>query len=301
MLLSMTGFATKTIHLPIGDEMVTVTINLKSLNSRFFEASCKMPHTLAYLENIMVKKFKAALHRGNISCVIHLSSLAPLSGAVHPSLKTVEQYLKSVKEIYGTFGDKYNLGADLGIRDLIQLPYIFEQPDEPVARKTTELLLNKIDLLIKELVKERSKEGTALRKDLEKRIKATKILVAKIEKRFKRAAIERKQHLTKNALSMLKNVSDEAKEHYMQQIYTQLDKTDIHEEVIRIKTHIKNLQSCIIARNQEKGKKIDFVLQELFREVNTIAAKCSDSQLSGFAINLKVELEKSREQAQNIV
>jgi uncharacterized protein (TIGR00255 family) len=297
----MTGFASTIIHLPIKDEEVTATINLKSLNSRFFEGSCRMPHQLAHLEQTIIKKLKTSLYRGSVYCTIHLSSLAPLSGAVHPSLKTIEDYLKSIQKIHDAFGKKYAIQDGVTIKDLIQLPHVFEQPEEPLNKKTTELLLETIDLLIKELIKERLKEGTALRKDLEQRAKTVKAIVTKVEKRTKIVLAERKHKLLDNAEAFFKEVSDEAKDHQLQQIYSQLDKLDVHEEVVRLKTHLKNLSGCIANKNDEKGKKLDFILQELFREINTIAAKCSDSELSDHAINIKVELEKAREQAQNIV
>lgn len=84
-------------------------------------------------------------------------------------------------------------------------------------------------------------------------------------------------------------------------ISQQLDRLDIHEEIVRFKTHIKSFSAIISSPDIETGKKLDFTLQELFRETNTIASKCSDAQISSLAIAIKVELEKAREQAQNIV
>ena len=84
-------------------------------------------------------------------------------------------------------------------------------------------------------------------------------------------------------------------------IYNQLERMDIHEEIVRFKTHLDSLSAIIKADDIETGKKLDFTLQELFREINTIASKCNDSVISALSINTKVELEKSREQAQNIV
>lgn len=301
MLLSMTGFVSKTIELPIKNETVSVTINLKSLNSRFFEATCKMPHALAHLEHGITKKLKTKLRRGSSYCTIYLSSLTPLSGHIHPSLKVVGDYLKSIKKIQSEFGDKYHLEKEISIKDILPLPHVFEQHEESLNQKTSAQLLHEIDILIDDLLVERRKEGTALRKDLELRIKTIKEVFTKLEKRTKAALKERKQKLLENANTIIKNSSTEAKDHQMQLVYSQLDKMDIHEEIVRFKNHIKSLQKCIENKITEKGKKLDFILQELFREINTIAAKCSDSELSNCAIAIKVELEKSREQAQNIV
>lgn len=111
----------------------------------------------------------------------------------------------------------------------------------------------------------------------------------------------RRDKLLKDTLELLKDATPEAQEHHMQQLHVQLDKMDIHEELVRFASHITNFELCIHSDASEKGKKIDFILQELFRETNTIASKCLDAELSGLTIIIKVELEKAREQAQNIV
>ena len=106
-------------------------------------------------------------------------------------------------------------------------------------------------------------------------------------------------------MSTLKTVLDEVKQEATENqsniIFNQLERIDIHEEIVRFKTHLGTLSLILEKPGSENGKKLDFTLQELFREINTITSKCADAEISSLAINIKVELEKAREQAQNIV
>ena len=143
-------------------------------------------------------------------------------------------------------------------------------------------------------------EGEVLLQDLQKRI-------ALIEKEMK--FIERQSKLTlKNhradfnkQLKEITDVNKELNESKKTLLYELLDKIDIHEETVRFKSHLAQLESVLHDQSIEKGKRLSFILQELGREINTITAKCNDAKISNYAITIKVELEKIREQAQNII
>lgn len=301
MLLSMTGFVSKTIPFTIKGETVSITIAIKTLNSRFFEVNCKMPHVLGHCENVLHKKLKEKLSRGSVQCSVYVSSLAPFATTVTPSMRTIEGYLQAIQSIKKEFGKKYNIADQITIKDIITLPAVFEQAEEPLDTKASEQLADIIDTLIESVVIERQREGAALQKDLEGRIKILKASIKKLEERSKKVLKERRAKLLKETMELLKDTTDEAREHHMQQLHAQLERMEIHEEIVRFKTHIKSMELCIKDKSSEKGKKIDFILQELLRETNTIASKCLDAELSGYTITIKVELEKAREQAQNIV
>lgn len=122
--------------------------------------------------------------------------------------------------------------------------------------------------------------------------------LAPIEPRAAKVLEMRKATLLDSLKSI---INEDNKEQQLMAISQQLDRMDIHEELQRFTTHLDNLEKVINDSDREKGKKLDFIMQELFREINTLAAKCADSEISSHAINIKVELEKAREQAQNIV
>lgn len=301
MLLSMTGFVSKTVPFVIKGETVSITIAIKTLNSRFFEVNCKMPHVLSHCENMLQKKLKEKLSRGSVQCSLYISSLTPFSSPVTPSLRTIEAYLQAIQTIKKEFGKKYNISDELTIKDIITLPSVFEQTEEPLDPNSSEQLTKTIDILIELVVAERQREGAALQKDLEGRLKILKASIKKLEERSQNVLRDRREKLLKDTMELFKDTTDEAREHHMQQLHAQLERMEIHEEIVRFKTHVKSMELCIKDKTIEKGKKIDFILQELLRETNTIASKCLDAELSSYTITIKVELEKAREQAQNIV
>ena len=124
--------------------------------------------------------------------------------------------------------------------------------------------------------------------------------MAAIEKRSKKHIAEKKEKLN-SLMQELEGDASELADMRKGALYTILDKIDIHEEIVRFQSHLKNLKTLLQSDADEIGKRLDFTLQELAREVNTITAKCADAQITRLAINIKVEIEKAREQAQNIV
>lgn len=298
MLVSMTGFSTATIQLPIGTTVVSLTASLKSLNSRFFEASCKLPLSLQNIETTCIKRIKTSLMRGNISFTVHISSPNMLKTNVAPSLGIVDGYIKAIKEIQ----EKYQLSGNLTVHEIITLPYIFDISEVALDQSVSQPLLEILDDLIKQLLAERMREGQALEADIVARIKIIDSHMEAVEPRAKQVLEDKKQNLINVTQSLqIPNYSEQI-EHHLALVQAQLDKSDLNEEIVRFKTHSAHLKTIIAdEREIEKGKKIDFTLQELLREVNTIAAKCNDSLISSSVVSIKVELEKIREQVQNIV
>jgi uncharacterized protein (TIGR00255 family) len=306
MVLSMTGFSSLIITLPTQKTAlpsktctdIQMTMTLKSLNSRFFEANCKLPYSLAQLETDIIKQCKAKLYRGNIYFTIHMHNPSALTAAIQPSLNTVSGYIKALENIKHTF----SLEGNIALADIISLPNIFETCEQPLSEEITTVILQAADQLITTLSNVRLKEGQLLAQDLHQRIKSIKQYLEQLEPRAAVVMEQKKQQLFSSLQALIGNET-QATPSEMQciSLYNQLDKVDIHEEIVRFKMHLDALVACIDSADKEKGKKLDFILQELFREINTIASKCSDALISSIAINVKVELEKAREQAQNIV
>lgn len=295
MIQSMTGFSAITIVLP--PQQINLTMTLKSLNSRFFEFNCKIPFSLTQLETDLIKYFKSRLFRGNLYFTIHMVNPNILISTIEPSSNIIQNYVNAIKKIQSNF----QIAGTLSISDMINLPNIFENKEEPVAQETIAAIMSVIEQLTETLIKERLKEGKVLAQDLQNRINAIQGYMLPLEPRAKEVIAQKKDNLFKLLKSSPTAINPETADAYDLAIYHQLEKLDIHEEIVRFKTHLANLETILDSSEVEKGKKIDFTLQELFRETNTIASKCSDAQISSLAIDIKVELEKSREQAQNIV
>ncbi len=302
MLQSMTGFASRTFELTTPTGVVSVSMHLKSLNGRFFEASCKLPYALSHLETILLKKLKEGLVRGTVQCMLYVSSPLTQGSRPVPALALIEGYLRAADAISKEFGAVYKLNDQVDINTLLTLPYAIEfaeggQPDPRVS----DVILEQLSLLIQDLVKERVREGAALEADLLQRFAIVEAALDEIKVRAKSVVEAKREKLLANLVELLAQVAVENKEHYVQLVYGQLEKLDINEEIVRLGSHIVSANTCLRSTGAEKGKRFDFILQEMFREVNTIGAKCADSELGALVITIKVELEKSREQIQNIV
>lgn len=297
MFLSMTGFASKTVSLDLNEKAkVSLSLELKTINTRFFEASCKLPSILSSLEIKIINRLKSNLFRGRAYFSIRILESDVSLTKVKPSIKLIEGYLNALNEIKG----KFNLSGSLRISDVLNLPNLFLSQNIKIDAKLEKNILNAVDEVVDLLIKSRNREGLELKKDLEKRFIICAKKMALVKKRFNAFVKEKKTEIKKLLLEYDKTASDESKLK-LDELYSVLNKIDVHEEIIRFESHLKNAKKVISDANSEKGKRLDFILQELLREANTTLAKCSDFNISSLGVDIKVEIEKVREQAQNVV
>ncbi|MFC1841451.1 YicC/YloC family endoribonuclease [Candidatus Dependentiae bacterium] len=296
MLSSMTGFASKTVVISIAEEKINASISIKSLNSRFFEATCKLPRIVTHLETDIIKILKQKLIRGHIYLTMHMKSTALLTSSVKANMATVKSYLEAIDAMKKTF----TLEGSVSINDIIILPGVFEVEEQEGDKSLDKQIMDIINNLIEHVKKSRQKEGIALKKDILKRIAIMRKEITSIEKGAEKL-MERKKQEVATIIQKIETNEEEAADMRKSHLLVMLDKLDINEEIVRFKSHLDNLESHLESQREETGKKLDFTLQEMAREINTVAAKCSDAKISSKAINIKVELEKAREQAQNIV
>lgn len=297
MLMSMTGFSNAIITVPIKKTQASATLTLKSLNSRFFEANCRLPYALTHIETDCIKLFKQKLYRGSIYFTVHLDNPALLKTTVHAALPVAHGYIAAAHDIQKETG----IPGTFTISDLVALPNVFEAPEELLDPEITALFLQAAQQLVETLCTMRLQEGRALYTDLMARITSMHDAFTIIKPRAQEIMQEKRTGLLATLAALPAEITPEFKEQQLQFVQNQLDKMDIHEEIVRFEAHLNQLQKILDEKGIEKGKKIDFTLQELFREINTMSAKCADTIISNCAITIKVELEKAREQAQNIV
>lgn len=297
MVLSMTGFASKTVVLTQNNgEKVTVSMSIKSLNSRYFEVNAKIPYPLSNLETDLTKIMQERLIRGKIYFTLSMSNPAAFKGSIEPSLSTIQEYLTALERIKTA----YHIEGSITISDIMQLPNIFNIEERNIDEESQQKIFAAVNELIDGVLAMRTVEGKALEKDIIARLQDMDVDIAAVAVDAKRLMEEQKIKV-QQALAELGGDEEAHAELQRRAVYTALDKMDINEEIVRFKTHLKSLRATLDTDASEKGKRIDFTLQELGREINTIAAKCSDASISSRAINIKVDLEKAREQAQNIV
>jgi len=296
MLRSMTGFASKTITLaPESGEKVHATISIKSLNSRFFETNFKMPHIVSNLEVALIKRLKKQLYRGNIYFTLYMNDVSPFKGKVEPALNVCQGYSEAIEKIK----QHISLDGSLSVSDLMGIPHAFTVQEKELDEHTREILFDAINEVIEMLIEEQSKEGAILLDDITERINIMETEITQIAQRSKKQVADYKEKIAQEIPQI--ELDESASDARKSSLYLMLDKIDIHEEIVRFKSHLDNIRTLVTSSQIEKGKRIDFTLQELSREINTIAAKACDAAISSLAVNIKVELEKAREQTQNIV
>ena len=293
----MTGFASTVLELQLPDgNKASLSMTLKSLNSRFFEGTCKLPYALQSLEIEMMKLFKDVLYRGKVTFNIAMNNPSVFKGPVEPATHIIKSYIEAVNHIKNTF----KLPGALTLAELLSLPNVFSEEEISIDETAKQRIIRVVTELVNEVVRTQEVEGSSLQKDIEERCKALNQEINLIEKDAM-TLFEQRKNTIATKLVELDQQTPEITELKRNQLYYDLERMDIHEEIVRFKSHLQALTTTINARDIEKGRRIDFTLQELMREINTIAAKCSDASISAHAITIKVELEKIREQAQNIV
>lgn len=297
MVLSMTGFASTTATLTLADgSQINILINIKTLNSRFFETTCKLSYTLGHLETKLIRTLKAKLLRGHTYLTMHVQNPQVLKGSVQPSVAIIEGYVQAIDQIK----KKIAVEGTVTVSDLLRLPDVFEMEEKTIDKDFEKQLFQIIDQLIQQVIETRVQEGTILERDLRERFATMNKEIEEIEKAA-HSLIQKKKEEIAQAMREIEQQESESAEARIGALYAALDKMDIHEEIVRFKSHLANIIKQLDADNPEKGKRLDFTLQELAREINTLSSKCSNAAISAQAINVKVELEKSREQTQNIV
>ena len=300
MLLSMTGFATISTTITINNQQIPLTISIKSLNGRFFDCQCRMTSALQHLETTIIKIAKKALTRGTITISIHSDPNA----FSNKSIALVHTTVSAYKAAAQTLAFQYNMPNDLSTSSILSLPYVFETIEKPLEATADDQIIKELSKVIDILQTERINEGEALAQDFFTHIEQLHSHINQISIDIITVIETKKQTLIENITPVLNQKDTEQKElELLYQIIQQnIDRLDIHEEIIRFKTHLNLLQETINNNNSnEYGKKIDFILQELFREINTISAKSNDTRISSRAIDIKTIIEKCREQAHNLV
>lgn len=299
MLQSMTGFSTKTALFTTSTaHQLSVTLNLKSLNSRFFESTCRLPQPFLHLEIAIIKLLKKELRRGHVYFTVTMSSGATLQGSIKPSLEIAQAYVHALQEIKSATG----IESPVTLDHLIRLPNLFSVEESSVDPDIEQQLIHATQELVQELVKTRIQEGAFLLTDITTRLAFLQDEIQHIASRSQIVTLEYKKKIEAALQEINATIEiNSAAEAQKNTLCAILDKIDIQEEITRFQGHLASLNTHLQSTEPEKGKRLDFILQELNREINTIASKCSDSDIGSRAISVKVELEKIREQAQNIV
>lgn len=288
---SMTGFS-KVEKLESG---VKVTVELKSVNGRFLEINCRLPKSIANKELEVRDIIKKTISRGNVN--IYVST--EIDESIKPFVLN-ETAAINIHRALSSLAKKLKIRHQISISDILAFPHLLLNNNEASYDTELEWSVVKKTLVeaIEELDKSRLFEGKNIYKDIVKRVKKLDTLLRSIEKLTVNRVEEEREKLRSKVAQLFEN--DEIDEQRIQmEILILANKLDISEECIRLRSHLDFLRQIMNAK-EPVGQKITFILQEINREFNTIASKSDNAQISQIVVNAKEELERIREQIQNV-
>lgn len=293
MIYSMTGFGRG----EFSNEAFDVTLEIKSVNNRYCDIIIKMPKKLNVFEDRMKNKIKARLSRGRIDVYVNLEEKAYDNYEVSANFEVLDKYVKVYKEIQSRYGikDDLNLSMLTRVQEGIEVSYL-ERGEEDYWLAIEPA----IDQAIDRIVAMRALEGEQLRSDILSKVANIKNTLSSIEEHTPRI-VENYRAKTRERISdLLLDMKAEIDEMRLaNEIAIYADKTNINEEIVRIYSHLEQIDT-ILTSTEPVGRKLDFLVQELNREINTIGSKSPDIDISNLVIELKSDIEQIREQIQNI-
>ena len=291
MVKSMTGYgrAVETVN---GREF---TVELRSVNNRYLDCTVKLPRTLSFAEETVKQAVKATISRGKVDVFITVRSEGAADVKVTLNASMVEGYLSAMKQMVADYG----VQDDISVSVISRMPDVFtvEKPEVDEQQLLADLM-SVVNKALESYDAMRSTEGKALENDLRSRGNTILDLVAQVEAGSGQTVIDYRTRLENKLKEVLANTAiDESRILTEAAIFA--DKIAVDEETVRLRSHLEQMNT-MLTTGGAIGRKLDFLLQEMNRESNTIGSKCSDVRLARIVVDIKAELEKIREQTQNI-
>lgn len=293
MINSMTGF---------GDGQgqfngVTYAVEIRAVNNRYFKAKIKLPESLAFLEEYIEKVLRENLSRGMVNYVLRLKNV-PAEALFEIDEKALRVYIERL----GRLGSCSDTKCQIDIGSLLGLPGIVTPalPDEQTAEQIKKVVLEVTKQAIGKVQQMRQAEGAALAADLDGRCKAIRKALKQIRARSEVVLQEYQKKLKKRADGLLAEAKLKLDEETVaREVAVFAERSDISEEVARLESHLQQFtQSC--QAGEQAGRKLDFITQEMLREANTIASKACDTEIVNCVVEIKCQIDRIKEQVQNI-
>ena len=291
MIKSMTGYgrAVETVN---GREF---TVEIRSVNNRYLDCSVRLPRMVSFAEDAVKQAVKASVSRGKVDVFISIRTEGGDEAQISLNTGILEGYLAAMRKMV----EQYGVADDISVSTVSRLPEVFvvEKPqvDEEQLAKD---LLQAVGNALANYDAMRSAEGEALDRDLRTRGQTILDFVAQVEKGNAQTTVDYRARLEAKLREVLENTAiDESRILTEAAIFA--DKVAVDEETVRLRSHLKQM-NAMLDGGGAIGRKLDFLLQEMNREANTIGSKCTDVELARIVVDIKAELEKIREQTQNI-
>lgn len=287
---SMTGFGRASLE----SNGKNYIIEIKTVNNKYSDITVKSPKRLSFMEDKIRKQIANRITRGKVEVSVSFFDFSNKSKNVVLNKEIAKEYIKQLREI----ADENNLSENISVVEIAKLPDILNSIDSDNDEEITSEALQCLNMALDSLIEMRKTEGENIKQDLLVRIERVQNLVDKIAENSKGIVEEYVSKLEKRVKEILKtDVVDENR--IAQEAVIYADKTSIEEELTRLNSHIVQFKE-LVNSDGPVGKKLDFMIQEMNRETNTIGSKAGSGEITKAVIDLKIELEDIREQIQNI-
>ena len=291
MIHSMTGFGRRQTPWQDG----SVTVEMRSVNHRFLEIVCRIPRPLSHMEDSFKKAIQQLCTRGRIDVTVTIQAGKGHAGSVNLDQSLAKQYHQALHTLKKTLklSGSVDLALIAGLRDVVS---VSDQPaEDPKLAKMVQQLTAKA---LTDLDGMRTREGKALAEDMRARVQTIRGHKTRIAARSPLLAQEAFDRMKTRVEKLLGSEIPDPPRLY-QELAVYADRGDITEEIVRLDSHMIQFEQTL-NRAESVGKTLDFLLQEIGREVNTIGSKANDAEVAGHVVQMKAELERIREQVQNV-
>jgi uncharacterized protein (TIGR00255 family) len=291
MVRSMTGFG-RGEYSRDGKEF---TVEVKTVNHRYFDIYIKMPRQIGFLEDRVRELLGKAISRGKIDVYITYTNYGDDAKRVVIDEQLAKAYISALEELR----DKFSLADDISVSILAKCPDVMKvEQDEEDGEQLWEILKTALDNAVASLIRMREIEGEALKRSLLERGDAVGAVIESIAARAPEIPKEYKAKLTDRIRDLLEQQAVDENRIAME-VALFADRCSIDEELVRLRSHFEQMKQ-ILGMDQPIGRKLDFLVQEMNREINTIGSKANDLEITRLVVDVKSEIEKIREQVQNI-
>ena len=291
MIKSMTGYGRANIE----ENLRKYQVEIKSINHKYLDISVKMPKQISYLEESIKKEISSKIKRGKIDVFINFENDSNEGRKIKINTELAKMYIKELKEL----AQKEDILADIQVNEIAKYPDVLEIQNDQEDETIEQELIKTVEQATEKLIQMRSIEGNKMAEDILIRLNQIDEKVKEISKLSTGLIEEYVVKLEERIKQLLKEEQDIDKNRLAQEVVIFADKCSIEEEVTRLNSHISQFKE-LLSSDEPIGKKLDFIIQEMNRETNTIGSKANNLNITNGVIEIKTQIENIREQVQNI-
>lgn len=290
MIKSMTGYGKSNLSINSREYQVEI----KTVNHKYIDTNIRMPRIISYLEEDVRKMISSKIKRGKVDIFINFENYSKDGNTVKINTELAKIYIENMKKL----AEEENISANIEVTEITKMPDVLTIKSEFDEKQIKEELMQVVENAINQLIKMRENEGKKISEDIKARIA---IVNDKIQEIFILSTGLIDEYVVKleTRIKEILKTEELDKSRLMQEVVIYADKCSVEEEITRMKSHISQLKS-LIESNEPTGKKMDFLIQEMNRETNTIGSKANNLEITNRVVDIKTILEDIREQIQNI-